>query len=138
MVRPSIVSLCISFVLFGCGGGAASSESHPVSASVAKAPAKPRCPPDVDSQPSDARARMSDLEAPLRKCFALGTAGKFGVSILELEITIAESGAVKDVRVRAEGAQPAAAECAQKEARKAKFAKFCGEDADIHWTYTLQ
>jgi hypothetical protein len=81
---------------------------------------------------------MSALEAPLKKCFALGTGGSYGVSTLQLEIVVGESGAVKSAKVNAQDAQPAAAECAEKEARKAKFAKFCGDDADIRWTYTLQ
>jgi hypothetical protein len=81
---------------------------------------------------------MSALQAPLKKCFALGTAGSFGVSTLELEIVVEESGAVKSAKVHAQDAQPAAAECAEREAKKARFEKFCGDDADIHWTYTLQ
>jgi hypothetical protein len=81
---------------------------------------------------------MSDLQASLKKCFALGTAGSYGVSTLELEVVVGESGKVKSATVHAQDAQPAAAECAEREAKKAKFAKFCGDDADIHWTYTLQ
>jgi hypothetical protein len=133
-----IVSLCITS-LTACGGGAqdtSSSSSH--ASTAAHATKKPRCPPGTASEPSDARARMSALEAPLKKCFALGSAGTYGVSTLQLEIVVGESGAVKDAKVRAEDAQPAAAECAKNEAKKAKFAKFCGDDADIHWTYTLQ
>ena len=123
--------------LVGCGGGA--QEGSHAHTSAAKSPSpKPRCPPDADSEPSDARERMGDLEKPLRKCFALGAAGTYGVSTLQLEIVVGESGAVKSAVVRAQDAQPAAAECAENEARKAHFARFCGDDADIHWTYTLQ
>src|SRR5439155_21322162 len=101
-------------------------------------PRRPRGPRGPAAQPAAARKGMSALGAPLRKCFALGTAGKYGVSTLELEIVVDESGAVKSAKVDAQDAQPAAADCARKEARKAHFAKFCGDDADIHWTYTLQ
>jgi hypothetical protein len=123
----------------GCGGAEqdAASPTHSKTASHST-PKPPRCAPGTDSQPADARETMSALQAPLKKCFALGTAGAYGVSTLELEIVVEESGAVKSAKVHAQDAQPAAAECAQREAKKAHFGKFCGDDADIHWTYTLQ
>ena len=130
------LSLCACLAAIACGG--APSEAPAAKSPTALAPPKPRCPPDVDSEPSNAAAKMSELEAPLRKCFALGTAGPSGVSTLQLELTIAESGSVKHAKVRAEGAQPAAAECAEKAAKQARFRNFCGADASIRWTYTLQ
>jgi hypothetical protein len=139
MSGNSIVSLCIlGLAACGCGGASQDAGNAHSSTAATHAKTKPRCPPGVDDQPSDARQRMSALEAPLKKCFALGTAGAYGVSTLQLEIVVAESGKVKSATVHAQDAQPAAAECAEREAKKAKFAKFCGDDADIHWTYTLQ
>lgn len=138
MRGTSIVCLCTCILgLVACGAAQDSGGSHGKTA-ASPAKVKPRCPPGVDDQPADARQRMSDLQAPLKKCFALGTAGSYGVSTLELEVVVGESGKVKSATVHAQDAQPAAAECAEKEAKKAKFAKFCGDDADIHWTYTLQ
>ena len=122
--------------LFACAGAPAAT-TGPKTASVRHS-AKPRCPPDIDSEPSNAAMKMGELEAPLRKCFALGTAGTSGISTLHLELTIAETGDVKHAKVRADGAQPAAAECAEKAAREARFGTFCGPDASIRWTYTLR
>ena len=134
--------LCGSTLAFALAAAACAGETaeRPKAAvATTTAPPPPRCPPEIDSQPSDAQARMNGLQASIRQCFALGTAGNKGVGVVTLTLEIAESGAVKKAKVvEAEGAQPSAVDCCEKAARKARFAKFCGDDASIKWTYTLE
>jgi hypothetical protein len=129
--------LALSCVLVACGSS--STEAPKAKTAHKTASEKPRCPPEADSQPSDAQSRMNALQASIRQCFALGTSGNKGVGLVTLTLEIGESGAVKNAKVvDAEGAQPNAVDCCEKAARKAKFAKFCGDDANIKWTYTLE
>ena len=138
-MSPSLRVLGLIPVVFVLACGAEGEKKPPVTAATKQAPPPPRCPPEADSQPTDAQARMNGLQASIRQCFALGTAGNKGVGVVKLSLEIAESGQVKKAKVvDAEGAQPNAVECCEKAARKATFAKFCGDDANISWTYTLE
>lgn len=139
-MRPSsrVLGLIPLFCLLACGAEGEKKPAATASTSHAAEP-PPRCPAEADSQPSDAQARMNGLQASIRQCFALGTAGNKGVGLVKLSLEIAESGQVKKAKVvDAAGAQPNAVECCEKAARKATFAKFCGDDANINWTYTLE
>ena len=133
-----VVSTLSMFALLACGSDPATSKP-PSTAKTDAPPPPPRCPSDADTQPSDAQARMNGLQASIRQCFSLGTAGNKGSGQVTLTLEIAESGAVKKAKVTdAEGAQPNAVECCENAAKKTTFSKFCGDDANIRWTYSVE
>ena len=88
----AIASVCGS----GCGGGAEPPKT--AAKTTTNEPKPPRCPPSEDDHPSDAKVRMADLQADIRKCYTLGTPGKSGGSI-QLEVKVHESGSVKGAKV---------------------------------------
>ena len=52
---------------------------------------------------------------------------------------VAKPAKVKKAKVvDAEGAQPNAVECCENAAKKTTFSKFCGDDANIRWTYSVE
>ncbi len=103
---------------------------------AAPAPAGPRCSPEADDMPKDAKPRMASMQGAVRKCYQLGTGA--GDSDVKVEVTVRESGEVRDVRVLGVAPHPSAAECLKKTLQSAKFAKFCGSDIAIRWTYALR
>jgi outer membrane biosynthesis protein TonB len=117
-------------LLDGCGG---TTEAPPAKTAVA---AKTTCPPGSDSSPSDAKPRMTALQAEIRKCYTLATGGA-GAEV-KVEITIGPSGEVREANVLGTSGDPTARTCLEKTLRAAKFATFCGPDVSIRWTYALR
>ena len=132
-----LLPLTILATTSACGGEASTAPPAKARVSESKPAATPRCASTEDSQPTDANSKMTGLQHDLRSCFALGTTGSL-TSTLRLEVTVAESGDVKAVKISADGAQPAAKECSEKLVRATKFSKFCGDDVGISWVYTLE
>jgi hypothetical protein len=86
--------------------------------------------------PTDAKPKMASLQAEVRRCWTLGTPGK-SESTVRVEVTVAESGTVRAAKVIGDG-DPSAVECMVKSLKSAKFARFCGPDISIAWTYALR
>lgn len=128
MVRT--VTIALMLVAFGCGAD----KPQPVAAKPAEA--KPRCAADADEMPKDARAKMAWMQGDVRKCYQMGTGA--ADSDVKVEVTIAETGRVRDVRVVGAAPHPSAMECLKKTLQAAKFAKFCGPDIAVRWTYALR
>ena len=120
----------------GCGAPPAPTAA-PAPAPSAKAVGKPRCGPDTDSSPADAQAKMKGLEGDVRACFTLGTPGKLSPTV-QVEVTVLESGTVKAVHVVGVTGNKSGETCVAERLRKANFAAFCGAEAEIRWTYSLQ
>lgn len=124
------LAIAFALALLGCA-------SEPPPKPVAKkAPEGPRCAPDADDMPRDAKPRMASLQGAVRKCYQLGTGG--GDSDVKVEVTVRESGEVRDVKVIGAAPHPSAADCLKKTLHSARFAKFCGSDIAIRWTYALR
>lgn len=124
----SIVLVCLTL-------GCAASAPPPKMETGAKEPG-PRCPPGSEEMPKDARDKMASLQGAVRKCYQLGTGA--GESDVKVEVSVRESGEVRDVTVLGAAPHPSSVECLKKTLRKAKFAKFCGADVSISWTYALR
>lgn len=107
----------------------------PKAAPTAKVDA-PRCPPGVDDSPSDAKGRMTSMQADVRKCFPLATGA--ADSEVKVEVTIGEKGDVRQVTVLGGNADPSGRACFEKTMRAVKFATFCGPDVSLRWTYALR
>lgn len=122
------------FVLCSSCGGA-SSGPEPV---AAKPPPekKAKCPPGSDDMPKDAREKMSAMQAAVRKCYTLGLGGS--EADVKVEVTVAASGEVHDAKVIGASGHPTALDCLKKTMHGTKFAKFCGPDVSISWTYALR
>jgi hypothetical protein len=129
-----VLALVLFAVGCSCGGGRESSgpPRHAAKAHVAK----PKCPAGADDMPHDARAKMGTLQAAVRKCYTLGIGGS--EADVKVEVTVTQSGAVRDAKVMGAGGHPTAVECLKKTLHGAKFAKFCGPDVSISWTYALR
>ncbi|MGZ5968628.1 MAG: hypothetical protein ACXWP4_13240 [Polyangiales bacterium] len=130
----ALLSISLVLPLLACG----SSPSPPPPKTAAKtaAPPKPRCPPGAEEMPTDAKPKMASLQAEVRRCWTLGTPGK-SESTVKVEVTVAESGAVREAKVIGDG-DPSAVQCMVKSLKSAKFSSFCGPDVAIAWTYALR
>lgn len=79
---------------------------------------------------------MTAMQADLRRCWTLGT-GK-GDSEVQVQVTVAETGRVRAVKVDADASDPSAVDCMVRSLKGARFARFCGPDVAIRWTYALR
>lgn len=126
------------FILFAlsaaCGGGAP--DATPPTTKTAKHEKKPKCPGGSDDMPRDAREKMASMQAAVRKCYSLGIGG--GEADVKVEVTVTESGEVRDTKVLGASGHPTAVKCLEKTLHGAKFGKFCGPDVSISWTYALR
>ena len=107
----------------------------PKAAPTAKAE-KPACPPGADEAPSDAKGRMTSMQADVRKCFPLATGA--ADSEVKVEVTIGATGDVRQVTVLGGNADPTGRACFEKTLRAVKFGTFCGPDVSLRWTYALR
>jgi hypothetical protein len=123
----------LALLVIGSIGCASEPPPKPVAKPVATGP---RCAPDADDMPKDAKPKMAYMQGAVRKCYQLNTGG--GDSDVKVEVTVRESGEVRDVRVLGAAPHPSAADCLKKTLAGAKFAKFCGSDIAIRWTYALR
>jgi hypothetical protein len=128
-VRSTLFILALTI---GCGGSAVA----PNEPKVAKHEAKPKCPPGADEMPKDAREKMGSMQAAVRKCYTLGIGG--GEADVKVEVTVSQSGEVRETKVMGANGHPTAVECLKKTMHEARFAKFCGQDVAISWTYALR
>ena len=130
-----MIRVACLLVLLGSALGCGSPQPAPTVASkpVAKGP---RCAADADDMPKDARGKMASMQGDVRKCYQMGTGA--ADADVQVEVSVAESGEVRDVRVLGTAPHPSAVECLKKTLRSAKFAKFCGADIAISWTYALR
>ncbi len=81
---------------------------------------------------------MTSMQGDVRRCFTLGTPGKTE-STVKVEVTVAESGEVREAHVVGEsGGHDSAVKCMVKAFKGTKFSKFCGDDVSIAWTYALR
>lgn len=115
--------------------GCAANPPAPKEPAVTAVPPKPKCPPDAESAPNDAKPKMTSLESEVRRCFALET-GK-GDATVRVEVTVSESGEVREAKVEGEGHE-SATKCLVTSMKSTKFATFCGPDVAIGWTYALR
>jgi hypothetical protein len=128
-------ALVLTFATMGCAADPPPPPAPPP-APVAEAPPAPRCSRDDASEPSDARGKMRALGEDVRRCFLLGS-HKDPATSVEVELKIAESGAVTSASVFGADSNPPAVSCSQKALRQGTFGKFCGNDVTIRWKYTL-
>lgn len=127
------VALVLPLVSLVCSCGAP--RETPVTHAAPSA--KPKCAPGSDDMPSDARAKMAGMQGAVRKCYSLGVGGG-GETDVKVEVTVAESGKVRDAKVVGASGHPTAVECLKKTLSGAHFTKFCGPDVSISWTYALR
>lgn len=126
MVRQVVLAMLV----MACAGPApAKVESKPVEKG-------PRCPADADDMPKDARDKMASVQAQVRKCYQLASGA--ADADVKVEIDVAETGKVRDVRVLGSAPHPSSVECLRKTLKSLSFAKFCGADVAISWTYALR
>lgn len=116
-----------------CGG--TTSAPTPVAA-TSPPEKKTKCPPGSDDMPKDARDKMSAMQGAVRKCYTLGIGG--AETDVKIEVTVGQSGEVRDARVIGTSGHPTALDCLKKTMHGTKFAKFCGPDVSISWTYALR
>jgi hypothetical protein len=130
MVRQVALLAVTAGLLGACG-------SEPPPKPVAKPVDKkgPRCAPDAADSPEDARAKMASVQGDVRKCYQLGTGTESDVKV---EVTVAETGKVRNVRVVGAAPHASARTCLEKTLRSVAFSKFCGADVTIAWTYALR
>jgi hypothetical protein len=126
------IALALLVLTSACGGAAKPTETK----TAAKHEKKPKCPAGSDDMPKDARGKMAEMQAAVRKCYSLGIGG--GDADVKVEVTVGESGEVRDTKVMGASGHPTAVECLKKTLHSAKFAKFCGPDVSISWTYALR
>ena len=108
----------------------------PPPAPIAEAPPAPRCAREDASEPADARGKMRALGEDVRRCFLIGS-HKDAAKSVEVELKIAESGAVTAASVFGAASNQPAVTCSEKALKQGTFEKFCGNDVTIRWTYTL-
>jgi hypothetical protein len=74
----------------------------------------------------------------VRRCFLIGGSTDDAAKIV-VDVAIAEDGTVREAKVlSALSGKAAASGCAEKALRSATFARFCGDDVSVRWTYALQ
>ncbi len=86
--------------------------------------------------PKNAREKMTGMQAAVRQCYTLGIGGT--EADVKVEVTVEQSGEVRDAKVIGASGHPTALDCLKKTMHGAKFAKFCGPDVSISWTYALR
>lgn len=131
MARQVTLGLSLAVLaIVACGGD----KPTPVVANHVEA--KPRCGADADDMPKDARSKMAHMQVDVRKCYQMGTGA--ADSDVKVEVTIAETGKVRDVRVVGAAPHASAIDCLKKTLQTVTFAKFCGADIAVRWTYALR
>jgi hypothetical protein len=127
----SIVS--IATLLTACGPSSREPQ-RPASKVASVDRHKPRC--TGANHPADAEHTMTGLQGEVRRCFTLSAGG--ADSDVRVEVTVARSGLVRDAQILGTVDQPAAVSCLKKTLKNARFARFCGDDVSISWTYALR
>lgn len=81
---------------------------------------------------------MSSLGDEVRRCFLLGGPTDQPVHV-KAELVVADDGSVKKTSIAGvPSSRKGANECVTKAVSAAKFAKFCGDDVALSWTFTIQ
>ncbi len=135
VIATSPLALGLALGALGALAGCGAKPPAPKEPTAKVEAPKPKCPADAESAPGDAKTKMASLEGEVRRCFALET-GK-GEATVRVEVTVSESGEVREASVGGDG-HATATKCLVSSMRATKFAKFCGPDVAIGWTYALR
>jgi hypothetical protein len=96
----------------------------------------PRCAPNEPTQPADVRDAMKKGGTSVKGCFVLGKSTSTPPS-LRVSLRVGPNGEVKSLTSQAPGSEPSQLSCAEGVLRKLTFARFCGDDVEVNWTYAL-
>ena len=72
----------------------------------------------------------------VKGCFHLGKSTSNPGS-MRVALRVSPAGEVKSVSSQAAGSEPGQLSCAEDMLRKLSFARFCGDDVELAWTYSL-
>jgi hypothetical protein len=98
--------------------------------------AKPRCAASEPNSPADVKPVMRQGGGDVKGCFMMGKATTAPPS-LAVSMTISQDGSARITSINATGAEREQIACAESAIRKLHFARFCGDDVVVQWTYAL-
>ena len=117
----------------GCGAPAVTKEAAAPPAPVA---AGPRCAASEPNQPTVLRDVMKKGGANAKGCFLLGHATSTPPS-MRVSLRVPPGEDVKAITSSAPGCEATQVSCAEGVLKKLSFARFCGEEVKVAWTYAL-
>jgi hypothetical protein len=72
----------------------------------------------------------------VKGCFLLGKATSTPPS-LRVSLRIGHDGRITSLDAKAPGSETTQLECAEKVIKRLSFSRFCGDDVEVGWTYSL-
>ena len=129
----AVSSSLVLTLLAGCGAPPAAKEAPPP---PAPATAAPRCAASEPNQPTDLRDVMKKGGSSVKGCFMLGKATSTPGS-MRVSLRVASGGDVKTISSSAPGSEAEQISCVEGVLKKLSFARFCGDEVEVSWTYAL-
>lgn len=136
LARPWIALFALG-ALLACGTPPAPKPPAAAPArTAAPPPPAPRCKASDPNAPGDARSVMKQAGEDVKGCFLLGKTTSAPGSVA-IDLGIHEDGSVARKKVRADGAEGGQITCVENVLGRLKFARFCGNDVELQWSYAL-